>query len=89
MTIVDDEVLENVESFTVTLERTPGLDMRIALNPVNGRIEITDNDGILLNICAYGAVKSVFLSSGYCGSAEDHLHSDGGCGCGGSVCYCV
>ena len=46
MTIVDDNVLEIGESFTVTLERTPSLDNRITLNPVNGRIEITDNDGI-------------------------------------------
>ena len=45
VTIVDDEVLEReVESFTVTLERTPGLDNRIALNPVDGVVEIRDND---------------------------------------------
>ncbi|ETW92157.1 MAG: hypothetical protein ETSY2_54335 [Candidatus Entotheonella gemina] len=43
--IVDDDVLENVESFNVTLERTPGLDVRITLDPVDGEIEITDNDG--------------------------------------------
>ena len=45
VTIVDDEVLEReVESFTVTLERTPSLDNRITLNPVEGRIVIRDND---------------------------------------------
>ena len=45
VTIVDDEVLEMVvESFNVTLERTPGLDNRITLNPVNGVVEIRDND---------------------------------------------
>ena len=43
--IVDDMVLENVESFNVTLERTPGLDMRITLDPVDGEIEISDDDG--------------------------------------------
>ena len=46
VTIVDDEVLETViESFTVTLERTPGLDNRIALRPVDGVFEIRDDDG--------------------------------------------
>ena len=46
VTIVDDEVLEReVESFTVTLERTPGLNNRITLNPVDGVVEITDDDG--------------------------------------------
>ena len=48
VTIVDDEVLENVESFNVTLERTPGLDMRITLDPVDGVVEITDDDGLLI-----------------------------------------
>ena len=43
--IVDDLVLENDESFNVTLERTPGLDMRITLDPVDEEIKITDNDG--------------------------------------------
>ena len=48
VTIVDDEVLENVESFNVTLERTPGLDMRITLDPVDAVVEITDDDGLLI-----------------------------------------
>ena len=43
MSIVDDDVLENVESFDVTLERTPGLDVRITLDPVDGTISITDD----------------------------------------------
>ena len=43
VTIVDDNVLENVESFNVTLE-TPGLDMRIALDPVDGVVEIRDGN---------------------------------------------
>ena len=46
VTIVDDDVLENVESFDVTLERTLGLDTRITLDPVDGAIEITDNEGL-------------------------------------------
>ena len=44
ITIVDDEVLEDVESFDVTLERTLGLDMRITLDPADGMIYIRDND---------------------------------------------
>ena len=43
VTIVDDDVLENVESFDVTLERTPGLDARITLDPVDGMISIIDD----------------------------------------------
>ena len=42
--IVDDDVLENSELFNVTLERN-GLDSRITLDPVDGLVEITDNDG--------------------------------------------
>ena len=44
VTIVDDEVSEGDESFDVTLERTPGLNMRITLDPVDGIIRIIDND---------------------------------------------
>ena len=43
--IVDDETLELTETFTVTLDRTPTLDTRITLNPVDGDIDILDNDG--------------------------------------------
>ena len=49
VTIVDDEVLEKVESFDVTLEKTPGLDTRITLNPVDGVVEIIDEDGLFFN----------------------------------------
>ena len=49
VTVVNDDVLENVESFDVTLERTPGLDMRITLDPVDGVIEIRDDDGLYFN----------------------------------------
>ena len=35
VTIVDDFVDEPIESFSVTLERTPGLDVRITLDPVD------------------------------------------------------
>ena len=53
VTIVDDEVLENVELFDVTLERTPGLDMRIRLDPVDGVVEIIDDDGLFFARCRY------------------------------------
>ena len=45
VTIVDDLVDEPLEYFNFTLERTPDLDTRISLNPVDGRIAIIDNDG--------------------------------------------
>ena len=43
--IVDDMMEELTESFSLTLERTPDLDSRITLDPVDGVVEITDNDG--------------------------------------------
>ena len=47
VSIVDDEILEGgPEVFQYTLERTPGLDSSIELNPVLGRVEIIDNDGV-------------------------------------------
>ena len=45
VTIVDDLVDEPQESFRVSLERTPGLDSRITLEPVDGEIVIADNEG--------------------------------------------
>ena len=44
--IVDDEVVENEESFFVTLEDTPDLNSRIHLTPTSGEIEITDGDSM-------------------------------------------
>ena len=52
--IVDDIILEN-ESFDLTLERTTALDSRITLNPVNGVVEVTDNDGRYDNYWASGS----------------------------------
>ena len=46
VTIVNDKVLEGVESLDVTLERTPGLDNKITVTPVDGEIVITDDDGM-------------------------------------------
>ena len=45
VTITDDEIYELDEFFTYLLRRTIGLDTRITLDPVDGRIEIIDDDG--------------------------------------------
>ena len=45
VTIVDDSQVEPDENLTYHLARTPGLDLSIQLDPVNGEIEIVDNDG--------------------------------------------
>ena len=59
--IVDDDVLENSELFNVTLERN-GLDTRITLDPVDGLVEITDNDGmctVLISWSMYQTISSM------------------------------
>ena len=43
--IMDDELLENTEFFNLTLERN-GLHERIQLDPVDGLVQITDNDSM-------------------------------------------
>ena len=48
VTIVDDVVDEPNEVFHVSLEGTPGMDSRITLDPMEGKIEIHDNDGMNL-----------------------------------------
>ena len=55
---IENDVLENTESFDVTLERTTGLDGRITLDPVHvdGEIEITDNDGKLVSACQFTVI---------------------------------
>ena len=47
MTITDDEILEDNESYEVTLQRTPDLDNRIILAPMIAEINIIDDDGKL------------------------------------------
>lgn len=47
--IHDDMVPELIESFSVTLERTPSLDDRITLDPVIATIEIIDTNGTALH----------------------------------------
>ena len=44
--IVNDKIVELTESFSVTLERTAGLDNRISLVRVDGEVEILDDDGV-------------------------------------------
>ena len=50
ISIEDDAVVENAELFNVTLKRTPNLDSRIILNPMDGVIEITDDDGMCCRV---------------------------------------
>ena len=45
--IVNDALHEQVETFNVTLERTPGLNENITLHPMDTVIEIIDDDGML------------------------------------------
>ena len=45
VTIVNDFEPEPDENFFYTLDRTPGLDSRIELRPVDGEIMIVDDDG--------------------------------------------
>ena len=79
VTIVDDDVLENVESFDVILE-SPRLfifirllDSRITLNPVDGVIEITDNDGMFPNRHTYEVIHNMFLFHSWCGGSGDDI----------------
>jgi len=44
--IVDDNIEEHTEFFSATLERTPGLDSRIYLDPDSATVEITNDDGM-------------------------------------------
>ena len=44
MTIINDEILEDNETFEVTLEPNPDLDSRILLAPITAEINIIDDD---------------------------------------------
>ena len=65
--IVDDGVLENIETIYVTLEGTADMDRdKILLEPVNGIIYILDDvDGITLS-CNCKQVSSIFYDILYC-----------------------
>ena len=77
--IVDDMIVELTESFFVTLERTPGLDSRITLDPVDGKIDITDDDGVYMFPHIYVGTFDVaiwgLLHRGCGGFGEDILYS--------------
>ena len=45
VTIIDDNVVELTERFSVKLNRTNDLDPRITLNPVVAEVDIMDDDG--------------------------------------------
>ena len=47
VTSVNDTVDEPDEMFGITLERTPGLNDKITLDPVDGDITIVDDDGMI------------------------------------------
>ena len=48
ITIMNDMLVENTESFSVTLVRTADLDTRITLDPDVGEIVITDGSFYIL-----------------------------------------
>ena len=59
MTITDDEILEDNESYEVTLQRTSSdLDNRIILTPMTAEVNIIDDDSKLHtnNIIIHGVV---------------------------------
>ena len=88
--IEDDGIPEQVESFFVTLQRSPGQDVRISLEPVDGEIEILDANSMYESsaICVF-VVHCILLPSGCGGSGEDILQCVRRCGCGRGVCHCV
>ena len=44
--IVDDVILENPESFHITVERPSDVDTRITVDPAAGVVTIIDDDGM-------------------------------------------
>ena len=89
VTIINDEVLEGVESLDVTLERTPGLDNKITVMPVDGEIIITDDDGMFNFLHSRISWYLVCYCSG-CGWSGGDFHFCGrGYGYSGTVCYYI
>ena len=87
--ISNDLIPEPIESFFVTLERTPDLSDVITLDPTEAEIEIIDANSM------FGWRYRMFISetsstcSGCGGSGEDRVYSLRGCGCGRDLCHCV
>ena len=70
--IVDDEIVENDESFEVTLQRPPGLDTTITLAPVDGVVEISENDGkyddyMVVTEVTHDVTKTYFYNHAFLG----------------------
>ena len=90
ITINEDETLENIESFFVTLERN-GLDSSITLNPTRAEIEIRDDDGGF--ICnendSFLDLANDAYRTWYGGSGADVLPDRRRSWHGGSVCSCL
>lgn len=51
ISIVDDDIVETNESFTISLGRTSDLNKRINLSPDSKQVTILDDDGMLANNC--------------------------------------
>ena len=89
ITIISDGVPEDVESFFVNLERTPGLSGSISLDPVEAEINITDSNSTYTSSASITFLTLNLHCSGCGWSGEDILQCLGGCWCGGAVCCCV
>ena len=89
VSIVDDVILENPESFHITVERPSDVDTRITVDPAAGAVTITDDDGKHFAHVSSLEMIPILLKSGRFVSGENTLPSPRGCGCGSSVCYCV
>ena len=96
LTIVNDDVLEMVESFTVSLgnpnpnnsiqteDRFAHLTSRISINPETAVIHIIDNDG--RDYTYEIQIIYLYLCRSYNWSREDSFHCPRGCGYCGGVC---
>ena len=86
--IINDRTAEKIESFTVTLGRTPSLDSRISLIDVEGLVIINDDDGKLMNrnIISICIIMYVTITHRGCGGpAETYIPGSRGCWSGTSV----
>ena len=53
ITIQNDRILDQTESFFVSLERTLNLDSKITLDPTDGEIEINGTYMYMQIVCSY------------------------------------
>ena len=59
--IVDDDIVEMNESFTISLGRTSDLNKRISLSPDSKLVTILDDDGTLTAVSLEILTKHVFI----------------------------